>query len=184
MEGEYLDKRGAKVFGIDISLGQLECGTQRNKLHGCNIRFICADARKLPFKDDSFDIGFAYEGLHHLPNPQNAIGELARICTETIIFFEPVDTPITKTLIYLGFVEKEEPSRIKPYRFKELDVKRILSELGFNKIEISRCFFYFPEFLNMFKDNDLFLTFFKFSFFAANAIFGKFGHRMFVVAKR
>ena len=51
------------------------------------------DATTLPFPDDSFDLVLAIEVLEHVPGPDAALGELARVCSGTFIAsvpFEPI----------------------------------------------------------------------------------------------
>ena len=51
------------------------------------------DATTLPFPDDSFDLVLAIEALEHVPRPEAALTELARVCSGTFIGsvpFEPI----------------------------------------------------------------------------------------------
>jgi len=51
------------------------------------------DATTLPFPDDSFDLVLAIEVLEHVPTPDHALTELARVCSGTFIGsvpFEPI----------------------------------------------------------------------------------------------
>jgi len=51
------------------------------------------DATTLPFPDDSFDLVLAIEVLEHVPSPETALAELARVCSGTFVAsvpFEPV----------------------------------------------------------------------------------------------
>jgi ubiquinone/menaquinone biosynthesis C-methylase UbiE len=43
------------------------------------IEFVEADVTALPFPDASFDLCVTYNGLHCLPDPRAALGELARV---------------------------------------------------------------------------------------------------------
>jgi ubiquinone/menaquinone biosynthesis C-methylase UbiE len=52
-----------------------------------------ADATRLPFPDDAFDLALAIEVMEHIPQPARALDELARVCTGTLVLsvpFEPV----------------------------------------------------------------------------------------------
>jgi len=54
---------------------------------------VFGDATTLPFPDDSFDLVMAIEVLEHVPNPDRALSELARVCTGVLIAsvpFEPI----------------------------------------------------------------------------------------------
>jgi len=61
---------GADVTGLDFSrflLGQ-----------NAHPRLICGDATVLPFPDESFEATFEANVLHHVPERERVIGEMAR----------------------------------------------------------------------------------------------------------
>lgn len=43
------------------------------------IHFLVADAHKLPFKDDSFDLVVCYETIEHVVNPKKVLQEIKRV---------------------------------------------------------------------------------------------------------
>ena len=47
------------------------------------------DATTLPFPDDSFDLVLAIEVLEHVPGPEAALSELARVCSGTFVASVP-----------------------------------------------------------------------------------------------
>ncbi|CAB4586137.1 MAG: methyltransferase domain-containing protein [Actinobacteria bacterium] len=52
-----------------------------------------ADATRLPFADRTFDLVMAIEVLEHVPQPDAALRELARVCSATLVAsvpFEPI----------------------------------------------------------------------------------------------
>jgi SAM-dependent methyltransferase len=54
---------------------------------------LFGDATSLPFPDDAFDLVLAIEVLEHVPQPDRALTELARVCSGSLIAsvpFEPV----------------------------------------------------------------------------------------------
>lgn len=59
--------------GVDLSLGMLAAARRRE------VAVAQGDALRLPFLDDSFDLVFARALLHHLPRPQEGVGEIARV---------------------------------------------------------------------------------------------------------
>lgn len=67
-------KSGADVIGIDIIPHPAWQTLKENKL-----KFEIADACALPFADNSFDIVFEKDMLHHVNNPQKAISEIYRV---------------------------------------------------------------------------------------------------------
>jgi SAM-dependent methyltransferase len=69
---QYLAAQGAHVVAVDISFEMLS-GAPHDRL-------VQADARSLPFRDDSFDFAFsAYGALPFLPNAGTVLAEWARV---------------------------------------------------------------------------------------------------------
>jgi len=67
--------RGARVVGIDIAEGMLELARQRV----AGVELLRADAEELPFDAASFDAVVGGFVINHLPNPQRALAEAARV---------------------------------------------------------------------------------------------------------
>jgi len=66
-----------KFFGIDVSDGIFVARRITKNLD--NVFLVAALAEALPFKDQSFDFGYSYGVLHHLPDPEAGFSELTRI---------------------------------------------------------------------------------------------------------
>ena len=69
--------RGAVATGVDIADEMVALARRR---HGA-IQFLRADAEELPFPDRSFDALVGNLVINHLPRPERAVGELARVLT-------------------------------------------------------------------------------------------------------
>lgn len=66
-----------EVTGIDLNQKYLD---QAKKFLGnLEVQLVCADATKLPFKDNSFDRIIATEVLEHISDDQKAIAEMYRV---------------------------------------------------------------------------------------------------------
>ena len=65
------------AVGVDLAPGYVEFARSRNK--DSRITFQQADARSLPFEDNSFDRAFAMLVLHFIPESENAVGEMRRV---------------------------------------------------------------------------------------------------------
>jgi methionine biosynthesis protein MetW len=72
--GVWLNERTASYLGVDVSEAAVEMARGR----GLEARRI-ADAGKLPFAADSFDVAVCIEVLEHLLEPQLAVSEIRRV---------------------------------------------------------------------------------------------------------
>lgn len=70
---------GTDLIGTDISLGMLHHAKSRLAAHEATTTLMQADACRLPFADDTFDLVFARGLLHHLPDPEAGAREMARV---------------------------------------------------------------------------------------------------------
>ncbi|MFF5173664.1 SAM-dependent methyltransferase [Micromonospora sp. NPDC000089] len=70
-----------EVVGVSISRRQVERATDRAASAGLadRLSFQLADAMDLPFPDDSFDIVWALESLHHMPDRGHVLRQAARV---------------------------------------------------------------------------------------------------------
>jgi ubiquinone/menaquinone biosynthesis C-methylase UbiE len=68
-------ERGALATGIDVAPGMLAEARRRHP----DVSFLEADAVALPFEDGSFDACVGGFVLNHLPAPEAAVAELARV---------------------------------------------------------------------------------------------------------
>jgi SAM-dependent methyltransferase len=88
-----LARRGAEVYGMDISHDIIKLALQRLKLNGVTsgVRFFVASAHDLPLADESVDVVFGMAILHHLDLPPVA-REVYRVLRRggLAIFYEPV----------------------------------------------------------------------------------------------
>ena len=95
-----MDKSGADVISLDINPGRL---FMDKKI------FINADALKLPFKSNSFDLIFCSSIIEHLKKPKNMLLEIRRILKNSGLcylsfppFWSPVGAHQFKPFHYLG----------------------------------------------------------------------------------
>jgi SAM-dependent methyltransferase len=69
------ESRDADAIGVDISPDMVRFARSRH----AHLRFEVGDAGALPFGDDSYDAALAAFLLHHVPDPERVVGELARV---------------------------------------------------------------------------------------------------------
>jgi SAM-dependent methyltransferase len=70
----------ADAIGVDRSARAIELANALTKAQGvANASFREADVHALPFESETFDAVFAHALLQHLPDPQRAVTEMARV---------------------------------------------------------------------------------------------------------
>jgi len=106
-------KKDYDIIGIDLSKDMLNVAISKNRYD--NINFQIADATKLPFEDNVFDVSCISFALHDmiLTIREKALREMARVTKSkgTIIIVDyalPKDKKISRFLIY-HFVRLYEP---------------------------------------------------------------------------
>ncbi len=71
---------GADVTASDLTPQLLEAGERRADAAGLSLSWIEADAERLPFDDESFDVVISSIGAMFAPHHQEAANELVRVC--------------------------------------------------------------------------------------------------------
>ena len=81
----YYAMNGAKeVFALDTDLDRVKIGIKTAKLKNIdNLHFVTADAGKLPFKSNSFDLVMMNDCIEHLFNLEESLSECYRILKDT-----------------------------------------------------------------------------------------------------
>jgi ubiquinone/menaquinone biosynthesis C-methylase UbiE len=72
-----------------------------NTTNSSDHKTIALDAEDLSLPDQSYDIVFAYEVLHHCRSPHRALCEMVRVAKHAVIFCEPNDSFLMRLLINL-----------------------------------------------------------------------------------
>jgi ubiquinone/menaquinone biosynthesis C-methylase UbiE len=72
-------QEGAIATGVDISAASLEQARHRCELAGLAPDLHVADAEKLPFESDSFDVVYSYGVMHHSPDTARCVNEAWRV---------------------------------------------------------------------------------------------------------
>lgn len=130
-DGNYMPYFDCETLvGVDILLLQLKRAKVRNK----DVNLVMADARSLPFKDDTFDFVFCSQLIEHfdLTDGKKMLKEIERVTNSNgdIIVTTPNYNPFTRFIIrrFFGGIT---PEHITFYNIKKLEL------LGFKIIGFS-----------------------------------------------
>ena len=74
-----LAERGARVVGLDISIGQLQHARTAGAASDRQVALVCASATATPFSDGSFDLVFCDHGAMSFCDPARTVPECARL---------------------------------------------------------------------------------------------------------
>jgi SAM-dependent methyltransferase len=187
MDAEFLARAGANVTALDISLGAMRRATERARRHGFEFLPVVGDTERLPFRDDSVDIVYVHDGLHHLENPLLGLTEMARVARCAICVSEPARAQITALAVRLGLALEREEAGNRVGRLHADDVEAELGQRGFRVLGSRRYGMYYrhePGHLVRLLSRRGLLGLAGACFRVANAVAGRFGTKLSVVAVR
>jgi len=78
-DGAQFAAAGADYTGVDLTDAAVELAQRRFELFNLKGTFQTADAEKLDFADDSFDLVYSHGVLHHTPHIEHAVNEIYRV---------------------------------------------------------------------------------------------------------
>ena len=78
-DGAQFAAAGADYTGIDLTEAAIDLARKRFAASGLKGEFRVADAEKLDFADESFDVVYSHGVLHHTPDTEGAIREIHRV---------------------------------------------------------------------------------------------------------
>lgn len=129
---------GAEIIGREFSPGCL-CAMDLDYLmikraygylkpeQRCKISFLTADALNLPHRDGTFDAVFGFGVLHHVPEWQSALAEIARVLKpEGTYFLEELYPSLYQNVITKHILLHPEENR-----FRSGDLKKEIDAAGF-----------------------------------------------------
>jgi len=90
VESRYLHSLGLTTIPLDYAIDAIAIAHKAGLLaNGC----IEADAQQLPIKDNSVDMVYIKETLHHIINPFLTIYDAMRVSRKIVVVIEPLLTP-------------------------------------------------------------------------------------------
>lgn len=75
----YFAKKGARCVATDYSPGMVDVALKLATANGVTIEGCTANAMALNFPDNTFDLVYASNLLHHIPDPKIALKEMHRV---------------------------------------------------------------------------------------------------------
>jgi len=78
-DGAQFARAGANYTGIDLTDAAIELARKRFELFNIPGKFKTADAERLDFADNSFDLVYSHGVLHHTPDTAGAVKEIYRV---------------------------------------------------------------------------------------------------------
>jgi SAM-dependent methyltransferase len=188
MDAEMLARSGARVAAVDISSGCLDRARARARRYGVTYQLVRADAEHLPFADRSFDYCFVHDGLHHLADPDLAVGEMARVARRGLVITEPADALVTRLPIRLGLMKPFEDAGNYVKRMHPRRLELSCRALGFDRIRTSRYLVKYghpPSARWRLFDSPLLFSVAKVAFLAiGDGVMGRWGNKLAFVAER
>lgn len=123
----------ASVTGVDVSPKMIDYA----KVVHPDINFVQADAQKLPFPKESFDLIVCTETLEHVVDPSKVLNEIKRCLADDGIVVISMDSgsPLFKFIWFFWLKTKGRVWRYAHlHQFNRSELKKLLRKTGF-KIE-------------------------------------------------
>jgi demethylmenaquinone methyltransferase/2-methoxy-6-polyprenyl-1,4-benzoquinol methylase len=125
-----------RAIGLDLSPGMIE-EARRLALHLDNVAFELGDAEKLPFADGVFSAVLCSTSIHHYPQPDSAVREMARVLARggRIAIGDSNPEQLIVRIVDRR-LKRDEPGHLG---FRSPDeIARFLDEAGFAEIILRR----------------------------------------------
>jgi len=187
MDAEFLARAGAAVTTSDLSLGAATRARARSVRYGLGIQSIAADVEHLPFADQSVDLVAVHDGLHHLDDPFVGLADMARVARRWVVVTEPARASLTRLAIRLGLALEREEAGNRVARMEPSEVAALLEARGFVILRAERYAMYYPHHPGrMFEllSRPYVFPVVRAGWRILNAVLGRFGNKMVVIAER
>jgi SAM-dependent methyltransferase len=187
MDAEFLAMAGGRVITSDISLGAARRARERARRYGLELVPIVADVEHLPFADQTVDLVYVHDGLHHLERPLAGLSEMARVAGRAVSITEPADAAVTRLAVKLGLSLEREEAGNRVARLTLEEIESALRTAGFGTLRGERYGMYYKhEPGAVFKRLSLppVLPLVKGAYWAVNAVAGGLGNKLTVQALR
>jgi ubiquinone/menaquinone biosynthesis C-methylase UbiE len=187
MDAEFLARSGTHVVSSDISLGAARRVRERAVRHGVEIAVVTADAERLPFAEQAFDLVYVHDGLHHLEDPMTGLREMARVARQAVAITEPARAAVTAAAVRFGLALEREEAGNRVARLDATEVADELERAGFSVIGRSRYAMYYchvPGGVMRVLSHRAVLPLVVAGWRLANQVVGRHGNKLTIAARR
>ena len=126
-----LARRARRVIAVDSSPQMVEYGRRLAAEHGVkNVAYRLGDLESLPLEDESVDVAFFSQSLHHAQHPARAVAEAWRV-------LRPGGRVVVLDLVKHNREEARELYADEWLGFTEVQMRGFLRRAGFRRIETS-----------------------------------------------
>ncbi|MFX0134092.1 MAG: methyltransferase domain-containing protein [Candidatus Hodarchaeota archaeon] len=177
----YLNQFGIKIKNVLNDIRFMALMKAKIIMKQFESYFVFGNSQTPPFYDNTFDICYVHNGLHHLPNPSNALVNLGKLSSRLLFITEAQKNRILKFLN----LQHEEAGGIE-YRFSKKEINTLLNP-NFKNIKIYTSFLYnTPKLQRFFKKLNFFLFYisFRIAFTITKTIIGRFGNLLQISAQK
>lgn len=151
---KFLENQGIDAFGIDI----MENAALILRKEG--FAPVVADARFVPFKDNTFDLTFSFGVVEHFEGTEDAVAEHVRVTKpggKIIITVPYLFSPYTVYWMLMHVKRgtfSERPASFGK-RYSKREFRRILGKVDVEKVKVEPFVFPIPKFRNIYHENPL-----------------------------
>ena len=125
---QLLARRAEHVIAVDNSERMLQVGAELADKHGLNnLEFRLGDMESLPIENETVDVAFFSQALHHAVHPANAVAEAWRI-------LKPGGRIVILDLTRHQFEQAREIYADVWLGFTEIELRRFAAQAGFENV--------------------------------------------------
>lgn len=129
---ESLRTTGAWVFGVDASTGMLQQASRRLSPDG----LLAANANRLPFADQSFDLICCVNAIHHFDNPKEFVLQTNRLLKPSgLLAIAGIDPRVNQHRYFYEYFDGAFDLDIRRYP-SHGEIVDAMARVGFKEIEL------------------------------------------------
>lgn len=139
---EFLAKRGANVFGIDLSFTSIKAAQEHAQKSDLLIDYKWGTAEDLPYEENTFDAVVCFDVLEHIADLEKVISEAYRVLKRNGMFlFDTINRTFKSKVIMIWLLEdilKQIPRGLHDWNkfIKPDELIDLMETTGFKNIEI------------------------------------------------